>query len=286
MQRIVVGTDFSDGSLAALDWAARLAREAAVPLEVATSWEHPWWAFLPSFVNPTPVPRDEDIEPRLLTQLEDMLSELDLECPEITASVHHGGAAQTLVSIVGKDDLLVVGTRGRGAVADTVLGSVSERCVATAPCPVAVVPETDVDATLPVVVAVDGSENSIAAARWVADTIASLRDVAVASAYGVPLVMGFEAMSQSYEAALELERQSATEVVDEVVEMLTEAGARAWADVEPGDPRTVLAAAEDKASMLVIGARGRGAVTHALLGSVATSLVHHPVCPIVVVPAP
>jgi nucleotide-binding universal stress UspA family protein len=51
-----------------------------------------------------------------------------------------GPPATVLLDQAGHADLLVVGRRGRGALASTVLGSVSLRCVLQAHCPVAVVP--------------------------------------------------------------------------------------------------------------------------------------------------
>jgi nucleotide-binding universal stress UspA family protein len=50
------------------------------------------------------------------------------------------GAVSALVDASRAADLLVVGSRGRGAVAARVLGSVSQGCVRHARCPVVVVP--------------------------------------------------------------------------------------------------------------------------------------------------
>ena len=54
--------------------------------------------------------------------------------------------------------------------------------------------------------------------------------------------------------------------------------------VDTGDARTVIRRRAEQASMLVIGARGHGAVSHFLLGSVAASMTAHPPCPTVIVP--
>jgi len=48
-----------------------------------------------------------------------------------------------IVEASGSADLLVVGSRGRGAVAASVLGSVSQGCVRRACCEVVVVPGRD-----------------------------------------------------------------------------------------------------------------------------------------------
>jgi nucleotide-binding universal stress UspA family protein len=51
-----------------------------------------------------------------------------------------------------------------------------------------------------------------------------------------------------------------------------------------GNPAEVLVQLGRSADLLVVGARGRGGFRHLLTGSVATQLVHHAPCPVVVVP--
>jgi nucleotide-binding universal stress UspA family protein len=58
---------------------------------------------------------------------------------EVETQLIEGIPADVLVGAVGPDDLLVVGSRGRGALAGVLLGSVSAQCVHHAPCPVVVV---------------------------------------------------------------------------------------------------------------------------------------------------
>ena len=52
----------------------------------------------------------------------------------------HGDPADALTDAAGDVDLLVLGSRGYGPLKGTVLGSVSARIMAAAPCPVMVVP--------------------------------------------------------------------------------------------------------------------------------------------------
>ncbi len=51
-----------------------------------------------------------------------------------------------------------------------------------------------------------------------------------------------------------------------------------------GTPRAALSAQADDVDLVVVGARGHGAVGSALLGSVSTWILHHVHRPIVVVP--
>ena len=58
-------------------------------------------------------------------------------------AVAEGHAAQVLLTAAAGADLLVVGSRGRGAFAGMLLGSVSRRCAQHAPCAVVVIPDGD-----------------------------------------------------------------------------------------------------------------------------------------------
>lgn len=56
----------------------------------------------------------------------------------VTVEVHHGRAADTLVEVAQGADLLVVGSRGRGGFRGMLLGSVSQRVLGRATCPVGI----------------------------------------------------------------------------------------------------------------------------------------------------
>jgi len=57
----------------------------------------------------------------------------------VRGQVIRGSAAAVLLEASRDADLLVVGNRGRGALAEVLLGSVSEHCVRHGLCPVVVV---------------------------------------------------------------------------------------------------------------------------------------------------
>jgi len=287
MKRVLVGVDFSGGSLVALRWAAQLARTNGVPLQLVSTWEQPWWAFLPAPVNITPVPSGVDLEPAIAQQLDDLVERERVH--DVATRPHvvaEGGAAGVLTNLADADDTIVVGSRGHGAVRDTLLGSVSTRCATTAPCPVVVVPSEEA-ATRdhgPVVVGIDGSANSSAALEWAIDHTSEDSSITVAAGWGVPMLFGGEGTHLEVSTALDSDRIRATDASRAAADLLLAADRKYDIVIEQSDARHLLTEQGHKASLLVVGARGRGGMSYTLLGSVATSLVHHPDCVVVVVP--
>jgi nucleotide-binding universal stress UspA family protein len=148
--RIVVGVDGSAGADDALRWAAGEALARQAPLEVVHVWG--------------PLPTGRVAAPTsavLKVAAEELLAActreaLDLVGPEqgpvvVVPSLRHGDPADQLVEAADGAALLVVGSRGHGALADLVLGSVSGRCADRARCPVVIVP-----AVVPATAAADG----------------------------------------------------------------------------------------------------------------------------------
>ena len=132
-ERIVVGVDASEESREALRWAARYARMSGGRLEVVHAWhiadEHAWLQTLPPPAGPTDVARQA-----LRTMVETVVGD---QVPFETAVVE-GHAAKALLEVAKGAALLVMGSTGMGAL-DGLLGSVSQRCAARAPCPIVIV---------------------------------------------------------------------------------------------------------------------------------------------------
>ena len=136
---IVVGVDGSTPSLDALRWAIDQAVATKATLCAVTAWSYP--------EHPTPfeivpeLPLREDPLAETRKKLDEAVKTAvgGLDSVEVRTQVVHGDAAPVLLDASRDAALLVVGSRGLGAVVGTFLGSVSEQCVHHASCPVVVI---------------------------------------------------------------------------------------------------------------------------------------------------
>ena len=283
--RIVVGIDGSPSSELALRWAAQEAISRHAGLDVVHAWSVPYSLY------PDGVLIDgEAFGQEAQGVLDDAIGSLaadGLVPPDVRPILVGGVPAPALLTAAEGAQLLVVGSRGHGGFVGLLLGSVSQRCVEHAPCPVAVVPPDSEEGTSGrIVVGVDGSDASYVALRWAIDE-ASWRDARldVVNAYsyhetlasfGPSVAIDPDKMEQSSRALLE----------DMVEGALGRVDARPRA-VEPipcslGAAGSLLEVAQG-ADLLVVGSRGRGTFRGLLLGSVSRQCVHHARCPVVIV---
>lgn len=128
----MVGVDGSDASVEAVQWAVRYAGLVGADVEAVTTWAFP----VASGALLDTIDWEQnarDIQHAALAQaLPDGSDHV------IRTIVEEHPAAALVAAAVGAE-LLVVGSRGHGAFAGMLLGSVSQHVVAHAPCPVVVV---------------------------------------------------------------------------------------------------------------------------------------------------
>ena len=134
---IVVGIDGSEESKGALAWAAHQAELTGAELRVLISWHISSMSYGYGMILPAEV----DFEGASRDVLENTIKEVLGEACAIavTPLVVQGYPAPSLLEAAHGADLLVVGSRGHGAFAGMLLGSVGEHCVTHAACPVVVV---------------------------------------------------------------------------------------------------------------------------------------------------
>lgn len=286
---IVVGLDGSP-AVTALRWAATEACLRGSNLRLVYAWR------MPRTVRPF---GGSDVQPpaSLHKRGEDALAEardrVASQAPwvEVETSVARRPALDALMHASRDAELVVVGTRGRGALGALGFGSVSSRLAARAPCPVVVVPPAS--PTLldhgSIVVGLDGSAHGDAALRFALAEAAhrSVR-VVVLHTYHVTLpgaiqdpYLDWRAAEQEYWDAQTLAQESVGRALA-ATGLAVPVVARAVA----GRPTDVMIKAARLAALVVVGSRGHGALHSLLLGSVSQRVLHHATRPVAVVRAP
>ena len=143
MSGILVAMDGSDHSRRALSWAMHEAAHHHIPLTVMTVHQAPVRPATEIYWNVPDLPdRSFDPEP-LRAAAQEMVDTVAKETgeipPEVTVNVATGDPAQELVKASRDARMVVVGSRGRGAFAQLLMGSVSSKVAHHAACPVVVI---------------------------------------------------------------------------------------------------------------------------------------------------
>lgn len=133
-ERVVVGVDGSDASIAALRWVGELCRGRDSAIDATICWEYPTTNGMGGMSLDWDPAADAD---QVMTSAVKSAFGADIP-PGLTTSVRHGHPAHVLVEESRGADLLVVGTRGHGGFVGLLLGSVSTYCIEHAACPVTV----------------------------------------------------------------------------------------------------------------------------------------------------
>jgi nucleotide-binding universal stress UspA family protein len=134
LKNILVPHDFSDTSDAAMQYAVALARAFGARLQVLHVSEKARLDMSTAF----PLKSDLSIEDEIREHLSKIMSTRDFRELKPEFEVRTGTPYLEIVRYA-KDrnvDLIVMGTHGRGFVAHAVMGSVAEKVVRHAPCPV------------------------------------------------------------------------------------------------------------------------------------------------------
>ncbi len=135
---ILVPTDFSETADLALAYGKKLANVFHAPLHVLHVLRDPilhafptnGYAALPNY--------REEAERDALRQLDELLTPTEREQLQAQLVVGWGAPFVEIIRYAKNHDvdLIVIGTHGRGAIAHLLLGSVAEKVVRKAPCPV------------------------------------------------------------------------------------------------------------------------------------------------------
>lgn len=284
--RIVVGLDGSEGSFAALATGAREAALRGGVLHVVMTWD---------YLDQPRFPGKEGFDPHWSqaesqAHLEGLLTSADaVRGVDVEAHAVCDHAASALIDAGEGADLLVVGARGQGGFLGLRLGSVSQRVLTHAPCPVIVVrtPEGDTerDGDDRIVVGIDGSRMSRTALDWSLQE-AAWRSTGLVAIHAWTPIRANPGLLESALPSFQDFEGAARSLLDDELHRSRQGGPRV--EVESRAVRSGAAAALVEASrhhaLVVVGTRGRGGITGRLLGSVSQQVAHHAEAPTAVIP--
>ena len=138
LNNILVATDFSEPSAVALDYGRDLARSYDAALHVVHVIEDLLALHGPE-IGFAYAEVERNIEAAVRRDLDAAISASDHQTLKVRTMITRASNVAHAITTYAKDnaiDLIIVGTHGRGAIQRFLIGSVAERVMRTAPCPV------------------------------------------------------------------------------------------------------------------------------------------------------
>jgi nucleotide-binding universal stress UspA family protein len=294
---VLVGVDGSAPSLRGLDWAAAHAAAHGYRLHLVCSYSIP--SFSTAALDGGYAALDDTaIQQGARAVLEEAEARVARSGVPVTSDVATGDAAAVLIELSRGAATVVVGTRGRGGFAERLLGTVSSALPAHAHCPTVVVPSRQHAAegeAVPlsgrvrrIVVGVDGSPAAEAALEH-AIVEAETWGAELTAVAGVPMGSGSGLLAwlpaaQDHEQVLRDVAEGLDVVVDRA--LVAHPGVQVRRHVLDGTGAALLTEFSTAVDLVVVGSRGRGGFAGLLLGSTSQAVLHHAVCPVMVVRVP
>lgn len=290
---ILLGVDGSDASYKAAWWAANYATHSHLKLSIVVAYSLPGYAAVSFDATYTAMGDDNAAwadSQSILAKAKAIALEQGLAEKDVYTFVVTGDPASTLVELSRNYDLIVIGNRGKGGLAERLLGTTSSNLPAYAYCPVIVVPYTDDDGNM---VHLDSSIHNVVVAsdesRWGARAIDVAGDLAAGWSAKLTVVTAAPVRNRKGSKAEEEIRaalSSTAEGQDGRIQRIRDA----YPDLEiesktvPETASKALLAEADHADVIVVGSRGRAGLTGLLFGSKSQDLIQHSPKPVYVVP--
>jgi nucleotide-binding universal stress UspA family protein len=296
-KHILCPVDFSDFSRRALQYAVALARWYDSDVTVFHSYGTPMSAGpLGGYPGPLALellaPSPQELHQQVLAELRSFADAVNAPGVSIHIDACAGGTVQGILAEARTlaADLVVVGTHGRGGLDRLVLGSVTEKVLRKALCPVLTVPPPapgapEVLALLErILCPVDFSDASLKALVYAL----SLAQEADAQLLAMHVVEGLPMWDEQVVDRFDLSRYQQTLIEDARARLRTAipAEARTWCKPEElvctGKAyREILRVARERdAHLIVLGVHGRNPVDLMLFGSTTNHVVREAACPV------
>jgi nucleotide-binding universal stress UspA family protein len=280
---VVMALDGSPHSDQTLEWGLHEASLRGADVILARAWIDPLerveWSWYPIVAAEL----DAEVDAEVATYLAEKRATATDRYPglTITTTVLRGGEVPMLRQLSETAQLLVVGARGRAG--HVRMGSISAHLAAHSRCDVVVVrgeEDAPLAADAPVVVGVDGSRASLAAAESAARE-ASMRSAPLVVLHARPTIAdpygrGMPALSPRYAQDID-ENDPTHRAAQDVASGLRNRhpGLEIRVTLVDDDPAHALAEASQGAALVVVGSRGLGAFRGMLLGSVSNDVIRN-----------
>ncbi|MDP4510017.1 universal stress protein [Nonomuraea turcica] len=272
---VVIGYDGSDHSMQALDWAMDEAELRKLPLIVCHAWQWPYG-------DGDPAARDS------LRHAAEHVLWHGADCArasspglDVRPDLYEGSATGRLEELSADAGLLVIGSRGLGAVARAVTGSVAAHAVAHAQCPVIVVrgrgslPRWPHPGPIVVGLGDDGKADAVLGFAYAEAAVRGLPVLAVHAWHQPPVAWGGITFPALDPLAV---RDAADNWLARTLAPWTEKQPKVAIEARTTQSRAseALAAITD-ATLVVVGS------PHGRFGSVTAAMLRHAPCPVAIV---
>jgi nucleotide-binding universal stress UspA family protein len=292
MDRILCPADFSPYSFRAADYAVALARHYRGEVHFLHAVPRPLVPDLYPYL-PEPVPLDPETRERARDRLDAFVALSRAEGVKSRLSVLEGDPVSCILETAGSDrsNLICLGTHGRSGLDRLVLGSVTEKVIRKATCPVLTVSEprdegpTKAAPFQNIVCAVDFSMPSLKAIEYSLSLVreTSGRLTLFHALEWVPDERGADTQGVFRDYRLRMEEQSRDRLERIVPD---EAKSRCEVVVRTGRAyRELLTLARELgAELIVMGVRGRNPMDLLIFGSTTAHIVRQAECPVLTIP--
>lgn len=303
LQRILCPVDFSEASRQALNYAKALSSwydARLIVLHVCVDLPVVEMASpLGHSASTAVVLEESQLAERRAAVRRFVTSEVGDDSVDIVISEGTDAKADILkVATTAEASLIVMGTHGRSGIDHLLLGSVTEKVLHKAPCPVLVVPPhaPSVDGGVSpvfkrIVCAVDFSAGSLLAVN-IALALAQEADARLTLLHAIEFPAALREVVFSTDVDVDRLHAAAEAEFLRRLRALVPAQARTYCTVatrvNEGKPAREIdrVAAAERADLIVMGVHGRGTVDLMMFGSNTNAVIRNVTCPVLVVPTP
>jgi nucleotide-binding universal stress UspA family protein len=283
--RIVIGVDWSDQSFAAVSQTFQLYRPTDVTLVHGVNlgmFEQPIVAEAANLQG------YDDFRHAMVNAGHQLLERAAALVPPEVETVRKinevGSPAQVILdgAQTVSADLIVVGARGRGRLAETVLGSVSHRVLSHTSRSTLIV-KGQARPIRQALVAVEGRDDADRIVEWL--TLYRFATPVELRVLNVVVPVGLDSPYDGMEARTWWEGAEAyaEQLVKNTAAKLADAGYTTGTKVLVGSPAALIEEEAKATDLVIASSHGRRGVARFLLGSVSHAIVHHVSCPVLVI---